>query len=302
MSGEEGEGEEVDGHTFFVYDGETADEEFLVGSLAILGEGEEVSETIEVVFVCELEGRTLVAVPQPAWHRRAISRKLPPGALAKACAVEMAATARNERSTAQPGVRMKVWLGFLAEELANRVSFDDADEGGAVGPSVAFQDTAGESGYLPFAQALVEVAKDKFQFHTAESGEPLARHQGAREDRLGRLEAAVSSMAETIKALTKSQQVHHVGTRSSPATTSSPARPQQKPRTNSLPGLDPGVVQAALAAGVDHKALEDMASLGTRQGGCRRHLSLSGETLWEKAMARPRTPSQGAPMLDCCRW
>ncbi|CAE7401454.1 unnamed protein product [Symbiodinium natans] len=151
---------------------------------------------------------------------------------------------------------MKVWLGFLAEELANRVSFDDADEGGAVGPSVAFQDTAGESGYLPFAQALVEVAKDKFQFHTAESGEPLARHQGAREDRLGRLEAAVSSMAETIKALTKSQQVHHVGTRSSPATTSSPARPQQKPRTNSLPGLDPGVVQAALAAGVDHKALE----------------------------------------------
>ena len=58
--------EEVDGRTFFVHDGETADEEFLVGALALPAEDGEDPDVYEVIFVCCLDDRSLVALPQPA--------------------------------------------------------------------------------------------------------------------------------------------------------------------------------------------------------------------------------------------
>ena len=116
---------EVDGRTFFVYDGDTADEEYLVGALEILpAAAGEAAEVFEVVFVCSLEGRTLVATPQAAWHRRAAQRRLPPGALVRATAVEVAPESRTSRAELAPDARIKVWLGFLEPGLSEATRFD----------------------------------------------------------------------------------------------------------------------------------------------------------------------------------
>ena len=153
---------EVDGRTFFVYDGDTADEEYLVGALEILpAAAGEAAEVFEVIFVCSLEGRTLVATVQAAWHRRAAQRRLPPGALVRATAVEVAAASRTSRAELAPDARIKV-AGLPRARPFGGHSFRHASSQPC-------------DGYLPLGEALVEVAKDKFQFETAESGEPSRR-------------------------------------------------------------------------------------------------------------------------------
>ena len=56
------------------------------------------AETLEVIFICAVEERSLVALPQPAWNRRAENRRLPPGALVRATAAEVAAAARGSQA------------------------------------------------------------------------------------------------------------------------------------------------------------------------------------------------------------
>ena len=144
-----------------MHDGETADEEFLVGALALPAEDGEDPDVYEVIFVCCLDDRSLVALPQPAWNRRAANRRFPRGSLVRATAVEVAAAPRGSRAQRADGVRIKIWLGFLEESLVDATVFD-----GSVEPNVLFLAPGGGDGYLPLGDALVEVAKDKFQFHT----------------------------------------------------------------------------------------------------------------------------------------
>ena len=84
----------------------------------------------------------------------------------RATAVEVAVAAAAVRGEVVAGARMKIWLGFLDPALESRVSFETGEDDGA-GADVAFVTQAGGSGFLPHCDALVEVAKDKFQFHTA---------------------------------------------------------------------------------------------------------------------------------------
>eukprot|EP00439_Symbiodinium_sp_Y106_P038600 s1427_g4.t1 len=56
LAEDEAADEEVDGCSLYVYDGDSADVEYLV------------------IFVCSIDERTLVAVPQSAWNRRAEGR------------------------------------------------------------------------------------------------------------------------------------------------------------------------------------------------------------------------------------
>ena len=249
-------GEEVDGSSLFVYDGETAEQDYLVGSLAV-GEG----RSLEVIFVCDIDGRTLVAVPQVAWNRRAGPRKLPPGALVKATAVEVAGASRASRTEIADGARIKIWLGFLIEDLVASVSFDS--DGSDI--DYRFQATGGDAGFLPHSAALVEVAKDKFQFHTASENPaprpaPLPVADPALDQRMVRLEEAVATMAASLKTLT---QAASRPAAPAPSPQSSTPRAERRPTvsTEELQGLDAGVVRAALAAGVDKASLEDMAKL-----------------------------------------
>eukprot|EP00439_Symbiodinium_sp_Y106_P049344 s5974_g6.t1 len=166
MSGEAAEGE-VDGRTLFLYDGETADLEFDIGVLKVDPTAEGDAEGyVEVILIFELEERALVAVPQAAWHRRAANRALPPGSFSKPVAVEVAGALREDRATVLREQRLKIWLGFLLPSLVERLDFDFEGE-----RTVSFTTVGGESGYVPHAEALMELAKDKYQFATATENE-----------------------------------------------------------------------------------------------------------------------------------
>ena len=52
--------------------------------------------------------------------------------------------------------------------------------------------TSGDAGFLPHAAALVEVAKDKFQFHTASENPALPSADKGMDQRMVRLEEAVA--------------------------------------------------------------------------------------------------------------
>ena len=51
MSGETGLEEEVDGRTFFLFDGDTADEEYLVGSYPLAAAANSEPQHIEIILV-----------------------------------------------------------------------------------------------------------------------------------------------------------------------------------------------------------------------------------------------------------
>ena len=69
MSAEVGSEGEADGRTFFLLDGDSVDEEFLVGCCWIAPSPGAEAEHVEVILVCEIDGKVLVAAPQAAWHR-----------------------------------------------------------------------------------------------------------------------------------------------------------------------------------------------------------------------------------------
>ena len=172
--------------------------------------------------------------------------------------MEVAAASRTSRAGLAPDARLAVWLGFLEPGLSEATHFD-----GELQPTCLFTAGGAGDGYLPLGEALVEVAKDKFQSETAESGEPSRREAGERTevDRLGRLEAAMETMAVTVKTL--GDRLIQTGPRSSAADGRERPTPASKPSAGApaLPGLDPGVVQSALAAGVSQDALVEMSNL-----------------------------------------
>ena len=254
MSGEDFEAGEEDGSPLLVYDGETADVNYPVATLALAGGGH-----LEVVQVCELDDRILVAVPQVAWNRRAGPRKLPPGSLVKATAVEVAGAPREDRGHIAAGARVKIWLGFLDPERVAALSFEEP----GVEIEYKFVAAGGDAGFLPHSDALMEVAKDKFQFHTAsENPAPLPVADPMLEARMGKLEQAMAAMATSLKTLAQSSKAATPTPPTAAPRQDAPARErQQREPTLTYPGLDAGVVRSALAAGVDAASLEDMSRL-----------------------------------------
>ena len=285
MSADEGEEDGVDGRTLYLYDGETADCEFEVGVLKVLVAEGSPEVLVEVILICELEGRSLVAVPQGGWHRRAANRSLPPGSLSKPVAVEVAGAARDDRPTLLVGQRLKIWLGFLRASLVEALVFEHDGE-----VDVAFATVGGDSGFVPHAEALMEVAKDKFQFATATEGEapptPAARPQVAEaavEARLAKLEQSIATMASSMQALTLD--------RVEKAKPPPPARPPQA--VESLPGLDPGVVKSALTAGIDIDSLKQFSQL--LAGNPARRLKDPGAAVVPKKAALDESENEGPP-------
>ncbi|CAE7781763.1 unnamed protein product, partial [Symbiodinium necroappetens] len=269
----------VDGRTLYLYDGETADCEFEVGVLRVLVAEGSPEVLVEVILICELEGRSLVAVPQGGWHRRATNRSLPPGSLSKPVAVEVAGAARDDRQTLLVNQRLKVWLGFLRDSLVEALVFEHDGE-----VDVAFATLGGESGFVPHAEALMEVAKDKFQFATATEGEappmPAAQPQAAEaamEARLAKLEQSIATIASSMQALTLD--------RVEKAKPPPPPRPPQA--VESLPGLDPGVVKSALTAGIDMSQL--------LAGNPARRLKDPGAGVVPKKAALDESENEGPP-------
>ena len=210
------------------------DFDYSVGVLSIAEKG----TSCAIIAVAEVDSSLLVAVPAEAWHKKVRQRYLPQQALRKAVKVVVPLCAADNRTAAAGEPSLQIWLGLLARDLEDQVSFDMG------APDMAFPD-------LPYAGAMVAVAGDHFSFVTAESELP----QEKLESRFAALE---KQMSEVLGAL-KKEAPAAAKTQIRPPALRKAAVPSVLAETP--PGLDPGVAHQAMQAGVSRKALEEMASL-----------------------------------------
>ena len=163
---------------------------------------------------------------------------------------------------------MKVWVGILAKDMLAQVEFmDDLDvDYGFKAPGLAAVS-------LPYAEGLVNLVQEKFEFLTAESG-PQGELGDATRDRdlsgrLSKVEAGLGEIREFLMELrekkTRSDKSHtSQDARKSPTPPATPrasALRKNPSRRVSFAGLDPSVVDAALQAGVPEAHLQEMSGL-----------------------------------------
>ena len=123
----------------------------------------------QIIFIARLEGMALVAVPFNAWHRLRAQRSLPVNGLSKATQADVAVSPSSDRMTVIDQV-LRIWLGFLKEDLIASVSFSGEDED--LEDNVLLFRGNGSDDSLPAAEALVDAAKDHFAFFTVEEEPP----------------------------------------------------------------------------------------------------------------------------------
>ena len=237
--------------------------------------------TLQIIQIGEFSGQLLVAVPSSVWHRTVALRVLPSKSLLKPTLVEVAAALPSNLAEQYKDSTLKVWIGFLKptardqleilEEFDVEYSFDDA------------------TGFylLPMAQALVDVANEHFAFFSADgaatepslsgedvdglpmdeadAGSPVPSLQ-MMDQRVSRVEDTMMEVLNEMKKLTSSAGNPKPKSllKASPKAKSSktPATGVMFPDVaGAFPLLDPGVVNAALQAGVPKENLEQMQAL-----------------------------------------
>ena len=201
---------------------------------------------VALVVVAEVDHRILVAVPEQAWHRKRARRTLPPDSLQKVVSVLVPGCLDDSREVPEDQPNFKVWLGLLTREFEEQVEF-----GGDRAPTIRFPVREDGLDNLPFAQSLVEVAKDHYTFFTAESASGAVPDAGNVGQRLGVLEQSLQAIQESLEKL----QPH-------PSSSRPPAlRPTSKAAAKGppAPAMDAQVARQALAAGVTPDALDEMA-------------------------------------------
>ncbi len=237
----------------------------------IVSESEDGGPSVRVIFVGELQSKLLVCIPGAAWHRKTVHRSIPTKFFQKPAKVSVTASSEVDRKVVDDAVTLPVWLGFLSPELALLVeastSTDEAD--------VDFQD-----GRLPHAEALQQLAQDHFSFFSANEAAPISAEEaggsGSQDlsSRMSQIELVMEDIQQTLLALNGSPpradatlprakvQSSRPSALKKPPTT---AKPESKPETEKTildyPDLDPGVVTAALQAGIPHSSLAEMQML-----------------------------------------
>ena len=110
---------------------------------------------MQVIQTCQFEGKTLVAIPHQVGKRTISKRILPPISFSKPVLLEMQASFQKSPFNPLEGAYFKLWVGFLQEEyvdileILKEYSCDYQFE---------------ESGLLPYAKALVDMAQDHYAF------------------------------------------------------------------------------------------------------------------------------------------
>ena len=235
---------------FVVVSGEEVDQEFQVGRLFL---NPEHSESASVISVAEIEGKLLIAVPQAVWHRTIARRRLPVGALTKPVLVSLGACTESDRFTVlADDQQIKVWLGFVSSTVEAELEFP------AEFPAEIGFGQIDAGAVIPFAQSLQQIAKDQFGFFSAESG---GAEGDATAKRLDQLESTLGDIQSSLEMLLKG------GTHKPPPMEAKP-KPAAKKVANvktavpsKVMGLDDGVVQAALQAGVPMAHLREMGEI-----------------------------------------
>ena len=245
------------------------------------------SPGIQILYITEFEGKTLVALPQTAWHRLITKRAFPATGLTKATLVEVVAARFSSRSVPDPVQRLRVWVGFLKPGFEVHVHTDVTEY-----RCDHFFNDEEEDPWLPFAQSLIDASHDHFAFFSAEGERPedevengsqmndeeLVEDAGLEavlEARVRYLEDTLQSVHVNMEEMVKLQrQSMGIATappsrpsalkKKDPAATSggptSKAAAKTKPKEK-FPLLDRGVVQAALQAGVPESNLLEMQRL-----------------------------------------
>ena len=248
----------------WVYSGGETTFDFPFGKLiSEVGGG---SPSVRICFVGELENKILACVPGSAWNRKTNKRAIAPGLLTKPMSVQVLACGQLDRENPSGEETVKVWLGFLENAAAQLVEESTLDED---------LDHEFEDGFLPYAQALVELAQEHYSFFSASEHPHLGAGGSGAQDlasRVGMLETSITQVLDKLDQMSGAK------------TSAAPYRPNPKqvPKTvkkapvvdteldgeplgpDMFPDLDPGVVQAALQAGVETTALQDMQRLMTQ--------------------------------------
>lgn len=172
--------------------------------------------TTQIILIAQFEGKTLVAVPNPVWHRSVSKRILNPQSLTKATLVEVQAEEAGKPGELLEGSYLQLWIGYLKQSLVEQVQTHivefDADY---------FFGSSGSVQLLPAAVALVAVAQEHFAFfsagevemeHPDEEELEAAAMNGAGElgyadlqKRMEGLELSVAKMASSLETLVQTR-------------------------------------------------------------------------------------------------
>ena len=117
---------------------------------------------MQVIPVAHFKGRNLVAVPLTAWHKTLAKRLFPKDGFLKPTAIEVLVVDFDDMDTIVDGLKMRLWVCFLSDELCDVVDMSLIEF-----VSDCFFEVNGEPGYLPFAQSLMEVASEHYDFFSA---------------------------------------------------------------------------------------------------------------------------------------
>ena len=211
---------------------------------------------VSLIVISEVNSQLLVAVPGATWHRTASKRILPNKSITKPIGVAVA-SASVESVSAEP-VFAKVWIAFLNPSFEECIDLE--------APTSDTYPFAGEDGgeVHPWAEALVEVADQKFGFVTAASqpASEAEKQVDAGEKRLQDLEASIAGIQSSLQSWLDGfplSQPAASAPRPIKANPKAVGRPAAS--TEQFAGLDSAVVQSALAAGVPAEHLKTMSNL-----------------------------------------
>lgn len=215
-----------------------------------------------IVCVAEIDNQLLVAVPDTAWNKRKKSRKIEPTALIRPVAVLVPCCDQTQRDVPDPEPGTRIWLGLLKTDFEEKIRYGEGEEAMHGFPV----DGAGVA-RLPFAEALVAIARDHFVFVTAESGGLDAPPGLGDVDLAKRVEAMESGLADIRQLLEALNQGGGATRMSQGGGTAIKAKARAKPAPappsvlgDGIDGMDPAVVQQALMAGVSSEALREVAA------------------------------------------
>eukprot|EP00913_Durusdinium_trenchii_P013535 g12706.t1 len=228
-----------------------------------------------VIAIAVQGGQLLVAVPFESWARKVADRALPPKALSKPllCSV-FACHPEAREEPLEEEFSQRIWVGFLNKELEPSLEFSFPAEFEADYPFVS---DSGEA-FIPYAESLVEVSAERYQFVTAESGGGGAASAsrgeraagGGDAGRIARLEDGMAELQKSLSSLTSVMRgsLKEMKDRAPSTPGRAPAlRTPERVRRVNFRGLDGAVVDAALGAGVPEAHLQEMADILSKSPG-----------------------------------
>ena len=268
------DGLEVDGEALTARDSIVAGEDFvdLFAPLLVLLCGDDEAGapvTVQALAIGEVQSKLLIALPAAAWHRKVARRTVPRGFLTKVVAVETAACLASDRGREVAGQTVRLWIGLCepAAESALEVTDDE--------PSVLLGQLPSENSLLPFGEALGELLQAQLvggttSAQTANEG-PGSSAEAGLTHRIASIERALSQLTAALHPsvepavarpnLPVQTEGVKLGARSSGLGSTPAPKASAEAPAGTFPGLDRGVVAAAMAAGVEAQALQEMSRL-----------------------------------------